>query len=139
MAASRKNQLIATNDEVKIAAPFNYPALNFQPTTGSPVFNASYWVPTAVNPVAISNEANLVSYPNPFSGSTNIQLQLEKESNVSVFVLDLSGRKVAILHEGLLTQGNHRFVFDGTALPKGLYFAKVTAGNAQKVVKMISK
>ena len=135
----RRNHLIATNDEVKITDPFNYAALNFQPTVGSPVLNASYWVPTAVNPIAISNEASLVNYPNPFSGSTNIELQLEKESNVSVFVLDLSGRKVAILHEGRLTEGTHRFAFDGSALPKGIYFAKVTTGTAQKVVKMISK
>ncbi|MBV5348684.1 T9SS type A sorting domain-containing protein, partial [bacterium] len=138
-AAARENMLYATNDEVKITDPFNYAALNFQPATGSPVLNASYWIPTASNPVLISNEASLISYPNPFSGSTNIELELEKETNVSVFVLDISGRKVAILHEGRLTEGTHRFAFDGSALPKGIYLAKVTTGTAQKVVKMISK
>ena len=139
LATARENQLVTNNADVKITDPYNYTALNFQPAAGSLVLNASYWVPTAVNPMAISNEASLVNYPNPFSGSTNIELQVEKESNVSMFIFDLSGRKVAVLHEGKLTEGTHHFVFDGSALPKGLYFAKVTTGIAQKVVKMISK
>jgi len=79
---------------------------------------------------------NLISYTNT---TFSFLLELEKETNVSVFVLDISGRKVAILHEGKLTEGTHRFEFDGSALPKGIYFAKVTTGIAQKVVKMISK
>ncbi|MBA4409384.1 MAG: T9SS type A sorting domain-containing protein [Bacteroidota bacterium] len=138
-APSRRNQFITANDDVKIAAPFNYATLNFQPATGSPVFNASYWIPTAVNPLAFSGETRLVNYPNPFSGSTTIELQLENEGLVRVFVIDLAGRTVASLQEGKLTEGKHRFEFDGTALPKGMYFAKVVAGNDQKVVKMISK
>jgi len=39
----RKNDTIALATDVKIADPFNYSARNFQPTAGSPVFNASYW------------------------------------------------------------------------------------------------
>lgn len=139
LVTGRKNQLLATNDEVKISAPFNYAALNFQPTVGSPIFNASYWVPTAANTIEIANETKLVNYPNPFSGSTNIELQLENESVVRIFVVDVAGRIVANLQEGKLTEGKHLFVFDGTALPKGLYFAKVINGKDQKVVKMISK
>ncbi|MBV5314728.1 MAG: T9SS type A sorting domain-containing protein [Prolixibacteraceae bacterium] len=138
-AASRRNQLFTNNTDVKIAAPFNYSALNFAPVAGSPVFNASYWVPTAVNPMAVSTETKLVNYPNPFNGSTNIELQLESESYVRIFVMDMAGRTVAYLQEGNLTEGKHRFTFDGTALPKGLYFAKVVNGSNQKVVKMISK
>ncbi|MDP3432963.1 MAG: T9SS type A sorting domain-containing protein [Bacteroidota bacterium] len=136
---SRENQLINNNADVKITDPFNYIALNFQPAAGSLVFDASYWIPTAVNPIAISNETKLVNYPNPFSGSTNIEIQLEKASYVRVFVIDMAGRTVVSLQEGNLTEGKHRFVFDGTALPKGLYFAKVVNGSDQKVVKMISK
>ena len=139
LAGSRRNRLIATNNEVKINAPFNYAAFNFAPNTGSPVFEASYWIPTSAKPVAISGETNLVNYPNPFTGSTTIELQLENESFVRVFVIDMAGRIVANLHEGNLTGGKHRFAFDGTALSKGLYFTKVIAGKNQKVVKMVSK
>jgi hypothetical protein len=137
--ASRRNQLFTNNADVKIAAPFNYSALNFAPVTGSPVFNASYWAPTATSPVFSSGEISLMNYPNPFSGITNIELQLKSESLVRVQVLDITGRVVSILQDGTLAEGKHRFEFDGTRLPKGLYFAKVVAGNDQKAVKMISK
>jgi hypothetical protein len=137
--ASRRNQLFTNNADVKIAAPFNYSALNFAPVTGSPVLNASYWAPTATSPVFSSGEISLMNYPNPFSGITNIELQLKSESLVRVQVLDITGRVVSILQDGTLAEGKHRFEFDGTRLPKGLYFAKVVAGNDQKAVKMISK
>jgi hypothetical protein len=51
----------------------------------------------------------------------------------------MAGRMVANLQEGNLTEGTHRFMFDGTALPKGLYIAKVITADSQKAVKMLSR
>jgi hypothetical protein len=137
-ATTRKNKVFTNNSDVKIADPFNFANPNFQPATDSPVQNASYWFVTAVAP-SLANEANLVSYPNPFTGSTNIELQLDKSSYVRIIVTDISGRTVANLQEGNLTEGRYRFEFDGSALPKGMYIAKVITPNAQKSIKMISK
>jgi hypothetical protein len=136
---NRKNQVFATNDEVKINDPFNYSAFNFLPVDGSPVLNASFWSVTGVNPLTDSNEFALKNYPNPFSGSTQIEVQLNHNSFVRVYVVDMAGRMVANLNEGNLSQGKYRFDFDGTSLPKGLYFAKVMTDHQQSVVKMISK
>lgn len=138
LTAAKENKMLTANADAMITDAFNSAAFNFLPMSGSPVIDASYWSTTSVSP-AISNQAGLVNYPNPFSGITNIELQLEKSSLVHVFVTDLAGRMVANLHNGNLTEGKHRFVFDGTALPKGMYFAKVIAGKDQKVVKMNSK
>jgi hypothetical protein len=138
-APARRNKLYDTNDEVVIPNAFNYEAWNFQPISRSLVFDISYWVPTAVSPVSNSNENNLTNYPNPFNGSTTIELQLENNSYVRVFVLDMAGRMVSNLQEGNLTEGKHRFEFDGSALPKGLYVAKVLTNNSQKAIKMLSK
>ena len=135
-ATTRKNKVFTNNTDVKIADPFNFTSPNFQPATDSPVQNASYWFVTAA-PV-IESESNLVNYPNPFSGATNIELQLVKSANVRVVVLDISGRVVANLQEGTLTEGIHRFEFDATTLPKGIYVAKVIVGNSQKTIKMLS-
>ena len=138
-AATRHNSVLTANTDVKITDPFNFVAPDFQPMADSPVKNASYWFTTAINPVAISNETNLVSYPNPFSGSTTIEVQLEKDAFTKVIVLNIAGQAVATLQEGDLQEGTHRFVFDASALPKGLYFAKVITGKSQKAIKMISK
>jgi hypothetical protein len=137
--AANKNKMLVTDTEAKITDPFNLASPNFQPQSGSPVFNGSYWFTTSTKPSIVSTETKLVNYPNPFTGSTTIELQLEKASYIRVSVIDMAGRTVANLQEGNLTEGKHRFSFDGTALPKGLYFAKVVNGNDQKVVKMISK
>jgi len=137
-ATSRENTVFAANTDVKIADAFNFTSPDFQPAIDSPVRNASYWFATSVTP-AISNQASLFNFPNPFSGSTNIELQLEKSSYVNIFVTDLAGRTVVHLQNGNLTEGKHRFEFNGSSLPKGIYVAKVITNNSQKSVKMISK
>ena len=135
-ATVRKNKVYTNNTDVKIADPFNFTSPNFQPANDSPVQNASYWFVTDV-PV-IETETGLVNYPNPFSGVTNLELQLEKVSEVRITILDISGKIVANLQNGKLMEGTHRFTFDATNLPKGIYVAKVIAGNSQKAIKMLS-
>ncbi|MDP2335166.1 MAG: T9SS type A sorting domain-containing protein, partial [Bacteroidota bacterium] len=136
---ARHNSVYAANTDVKITDPFNFANPNFQPASDSPVQNSSYWVATAVNPMVISNQTNLVNYPNPFSGSTTIELQIENATFVRIFVTDMAGRTVSNLQEGNLTEGKHQFVFDGSSLPKGLYIAKVITNDSQKAVKMLSR
>jgi hypothetical protein len=134
----RANMVYTNNTDVKIADPFNFEAPDFQPATDSPVQKASYWFTTGVKPIAES-ASELSAYPNPFSGKTNLEVTLDQTSFVRISVIDIAGRVVSRLQEGTLTEGTHRFEFDGSALPKGLYFAKVTTENSQKTVKMISK
>ena len=133
-----KNATMTGNSDLMVENPFNLTAPNFLLKSGSPLKTGSYWFVTAVEPTLV-NEANLISYPNPFSGSTNIELQLTKSSFVRIIVTDITGRIVANLQQGNLTEGTHRFEFNGSALPKGMYIAKVITSDSQKSVKMISK
>jgi len=137
--SKRKNQLIATNDEVKINAPFSYTALNFQPLTGSPVYNKSSWAPSSVLFEKANSPIQLSSFPNPFNNSTQIVLNLNAETEVKVCVLDYSGRTVATLSEGILNSGKHRFTFDASTLSKGIYFARVLSNKGQNTIKMIAR
>jgi hypothetical protein len=139
LAAARHNSYLASNSDVKITDPYNYASPNFQPMTDSPVKNASVWFTTGVQPVSSVGALSLVNYPNPFSGTTTIRLELTKNSHVKVFVADITGRTVAILQDGELFRGEHHFQFDGSALPKGLYIAKVITDNVQESVKMFSR
>ncbi len=136
-ATSRHNKVLSNNTDVKITDPFNFTSPNFQPATDSPVQKASYWFVTGVEPV-IATEANLKSYPNPFSGQTTVELNIEESAYVKVVVLDIAGRLVTSLQDGKLAEGSYQFIFDATKLPKGVYLAKVTAGNVQKTIKMLS-
>jgi len=137
--ADFSNTTMTGNSDLMVEDPFNLNAPNFLLKSGSPLKTGSYWFVTAAQPVVFANQMNLVNYPNPFTGSTTIQLELANDSYVKVFVVDMTGRTVAYLQDGKLYEGQHRFTFDGSALPKGLYIAKVITDNLQKSVKMISK
>ena len=136
-ASSRHNSVLTNNSDVKITDPYNYASPNFQPQSGSPVLNASYWHKTSAT--TIKNSVALKNYPNPFTGETTIVLNVGKESNVSVNVYNNMGTKVGQLYTGKVNTGNHEFTFDATTMPKGIYFGVVTVDQTTSTLKMIAR
>ncbi|MDX1531600.1 MAG: T9SS type A sorting domain-containing protein, partial [Rhodothermales bacterium] len=66
-------------------------------------------------------------YPNPFADAATVALRLRQSERVRIEVLDVLGRRVALLHDGPLAgDTRHAFRFDGGALPAGLYLVRVT-------------
>lgn len=66
--------------------------------------------------------------PNPFSTSTTVHVSGMEYGNTRIFVMDLLGRRVALLFDGALTAGEHAFAWTGTdamgaRLPAGVYRA----------------
>ena len=99
-------------------------------TTPDPVTNISDFIPHPSSFI-------LSSYPNPFNPSTTLSFSLPRAGDVSVGVYDVTGRKVETLAEGKYEAGEHRVTFDGTELPSGIYFARMTAGEQQRTQKMV--
>lgn len=76
--------------------------------------------------------------PNPFASSARFTLDLAEGQHVTVAVLDVLGRRVALLHDGPLAAGRHALVFDASALPPGVYVVRATGGGlvaARRVVR----
>jgi hypothetical protein len=92
-------------------------------------------VPQRHNPVPASH--SLSAYPNPFNPSTTISFSLPRTSNVTLSVYDVTGRKVETLIDKSLNAGEHSMDFNGSALPSGLYFARLTAGDVMQTQKMV--
>jgi surface protein len=66
------------------------------------------------------------NYPNPFNPSTNFTLAMPTDQHVQISVYDLTGRKVATLHNGTLAgQITHTFAFNGSQLASGKYLVRV--------------
>jgi hypothetical protein len=86
------------------------------------------------------NSVNLISYPNPFSGTATISYTLKQSSNINITVFDEFGRKVAILVNQNQTLGNYNVVFDGTNLESGIYYYQFRS-NEQRITNkmMLSK
>jgi hypothetical protein len=97
-------------------------------------------------PIGIANNHNTVprtylldqNYPNPFNPVTIITYAVPKQSIVSLKVYDAIGREVATLLNNLpTTAGFHMLQFNGDALPSGVYFYRMIAGDFTSVKKMI--
>jgi hypothetical protein len=70
------------------------------------------------------------AYPNPFRESASFSLTVAKPQHVKVEVFNLSGQRVAVLHDGVVdAQSSQEFVFDGSRLSGGVYFYTVRGGD----------
>jgi len=61
------------------------------------------------------NGANLLVnkiYPNPFSSSFTIDYTLYNDSDVRITLLDITGRQIEVISEGMNTQGNHSIKYE---------------------------
>ena len=77
------------------------------------------------------------NYPNPFNPSTTFQFALPRKEHVSVRIFDLLGRETATVFSGELGAGVHRRQWDGSALPSGVYFYRLQAGDFTDAKKLI--
>jgi len=80
------------------------------------------------------------AYPNPFNPLTSTTLTLPQNADIRVEVLDVLGRQVDLLHDGLLPIGEHTFTFDATQLPSGNYYIRAhsdqsTTGTRVSLIK----
>jgi hypothetical protein len=64
-------------------------------------------------------------YPNPASGNTSVEFNLNNDEKVKIEVIDLSGRNVIAVQNGNLSRGTHHISFDVSHLPTGAYFVRI--------------
>lgn len=81
-------------------------------------------------------------YPNPFTESTRVYLELENEGDVLIQLSDLSGRIINVLQSGRLSAGIHQFDWNardqrGNSLPAGIYLIDIQMDNMQLTQKLI--
>jgi len=80
----------------------------------------------------------LRNYPNPFTEQTTIEFKLTKDTPVTLFVSDLTGRQIAVLLDNdQKTEGTHTVTFDGNHYPAGMYYYTIQAGEYYGTQKMI--
>ena len=75
--------------------------------------------------------------PNPFQDETAFLLKTEEAEAVRIDVFDVRGRRVATLFDGTTAPGvPYRVAFDGSALPSGMYLARLESG-ARQIVRTV--
>jgi hypothetical protein len=76
-------------------------------------------------------------YPNPFNPTTTISFDLSHTIRARVTVYDVMGREVSTVVDEVMNAGEHTVEFDGSVLPSGIYFARLTVGSQMMTRKMV--
>lgn len=81
----------------------------------------------------VTNNGNfeVFSYPNPFRTTASVAFTLPTSSNVTASLTDMAGKRITILSDASLEQGNHQITVDPELfdLNPGLYFCTIEAKN----------
>jgi PKD repeat protein len=74
--------------------------------------------------------------PNPFVGSSTLNLQLLKDESVSIDVINQLGQLQQVIYTGKLQAGDHAYSID--KLPAGIYYLRIKEGDTTRTLKMVS-
>jgi hypothetical protein len=66
------------------------------------------------------------SYPNPVNFTSKINYSLTHDGTASLILFDITGKQISVLANGYQSAGDHSATFDGSLLPAGMYFYRLT-------------
>ena len=72
--------------------------------------------------INLSYGSLLQNVPNPFKGKTQIWYKVEKQANVNISVIDMTGKEIKIIEQGLKDKGTYKADFVNSGLTPGTYF-----------------
>ena len=81
--------------------------------------------------------SELTIYPNPFKEILFIDININDETNVEVFVTDLVGNTVGIISNKFMNAGSHKLQWNVENLSNGIYLLNVKTNNALNVKKLV--
>ena len=77
------------------------------------------------------------NFPNPFNPSTKIKYAIPTNAFVNLTVYNVLGKTVTTLVNQEKPAGNYEIIFDGSKIPSGVYFYRLTTNNFISSKKMI--
>jgi para-nitrobenzyl esterase len=114
--------------------------------TGVRAAKCDFWDQAAGFVTGISNNYNsslhnkfllFQNYPNPFNPGTVIKYEIPEETFVLIKLYDMLGREIKTLVDEDERAGIYSFNFNGSELPSGIYFYKISAGKFSQAKKLL--
>lgn len=91
---------------------------------------------TGIEDVSVVNDVNI--FPNPTEGEATINLSLASAGKISINVVDLTGKEVAKVFDGMMNDGETQLPLTGTSqLSSGIYIVNIKAGESVLQKKLI--
>lgn len=75
--------------------------------------------------------------PNPFNSAVSLTINLPNDTELSLKIIDLTGREVEKIANGKYTSGNHSFVWNADNNSSGIYFAILCTGEKSVKQKLL--
>ena len=75
------------------------------------------------------------NYPNPFSDQTTITFEIPQAEHVLIEVIDLTGRRIAVLVDEQLEAASHEVTWNAGGLASGVYLYRMQAGSFTKTLR----
>jgi hypothetical protein len=77
------------------------------------------------------------NYPNPFNASTSIKYSIPVESIVTLEILDVLGKRTALLVHESKNAGVYETVWNAADVSSGIYFIRIRVGSFTETKKML--
>jgi len=65
------------------------------------------------------------NFPNPFNPKTKFSYILKRKSRVLIKIYDIRGNEILTLDQGIVSEGFHEVLFDGSSYSSGIYFYRI--------------
>ncbi len=76
-------------------------------------------------------------WPNPFNNVTNIDYSILETNRISIELFNLVGQSIGKVFEDVRTAGRHRFVWDASDYPSGVYMLRLSGGSNTQTQKVL--
>jgi len=76
-------------------------------------------------------------YPNPFNPVITLDIDIHQSGVLRIEVYDVSGHFIEEINKGYVNTGNQSFQWSGKNSPSGMYFFKITDGDAVQIRKAV--
>ncbi len=77
-------------------------------------------------------------YPNPFSQQSTLEFELSNDTEVSIFISDITGKKLSTLADNQQKNaGKHQVTFNANGIAPGIYYCTLIAGDKIETQKMV--
>lgn len=105
--------------DIDIAAHIHYYSYSGVPTLHNPGINVSQ------------------NYPNPYNNTTLINYTLIKQADVSLHIVDLTGRQIVSQSFGIMGTGQHSITLNANSFNPGVYFYSISSSGYTITKKMV--
>jgi hypothetical protein len=91
---------------------------------------------TGITDPELTEEFELISYPNPFDMTLNIEYQIKEQAHISLTIYDISGKIIDIPVDQIQDPDRYSIQWNSSKQPAGTYIIRFKAGEKHIIRKV---